>query len=196
MSQRIVVLASGAGTTFLGVVEAFRKQAVTAEFVGLVTDRADIGAIAKAEELGVPHFLVDYKAISSESEFEKKLLKQLKSLKPDFIFLLGFLKKIGGNIVGEYSGKMINSHPSLLPQYGGKGMYGSAIHRVVIANRESETGVTVHYVNSEYDKGAVLGQKRIPVLLTDDAESLESRVKEIEKGFLIETLLQTLKLKR
>ena len=106
----------------------------------------------------------------------------------DWIILAGFLRRLGPCFLSAFKNKVINSHPSLLPKFGGKGMYGSYVHQAVFQAGEKQTGITIHYVNEEYDQGGVIDQKTLPVFPHDTPESLEERVKQAEKLFYAETI--------
>ncbi len=177
----VTVLASGSGSTFEALSQHF-------DVTGLVVSRADAGAVERARRLQVPAFVCDPRDFQEGSLWDEALCKILVNLDPALIVLAGFLKKLGPKVLENFPNRIVNTHPSLLPLYGGKGMYGRKVHEAVLANKEVQTGVTVHYVNAGYDEGAVIAQTQVPVLPTDTAESLEARVQKIEKEFLIQTL--------
>ena len=106
----------------------------------------------------------------------------------DWIVLAGFLKKIPESMIRAYSNKIINLHPSLLPKYGGKGMYGMYVHRAVIEGKEKESGITIHYVNEEYDKGKIIQQFKTPIQVSDDADSLFEKIRHLEINHFTQTV--------
>ena len=106
----------------------------------------------------------------------------------DMIFLAGYMRMLHTSIIDKFQNRIFNIHPALLPEYGGKGMYGMNVHSAVIAAHESETGVTIHRVNSEYDSGEIVAQTKVPVKADDTAETLAARVLEREHTFLIEVI--------
>nr|WP_253255974.1 phosphoribosylglycinamide formyltransferase [Formosa algae] len=108
------------------------------------------------------------------------VLNLLKSAQPDLIILAGFLWKFPEQILKAYPNKVINVHPALLPKFGGKGMYGIRVHDAVVANKETETGITIHYVNENYDEGAIIFQATCPVLSTDSSEDVAAKIHELE----------------
>jgi phosphoribosylglycinamide formyltransferase-1 len=112
--------------------------------------------------------------------YESTFLETIRNTNPDLIVLAGFLLKIPEKIVSAFENRIINIHPSLLPKYGGKGMYGLNIHKEVILNKEKLSGFTIHYVNQEYDKGAVIFQKKIQINEKETPESLSSKVLKLE----------------
>ena len=111
----------------------------------------------------------------------------------DFIVLSGFLLKIPKNLVELYENKIINIHPSLLPKYGGKGMYGNNIHSQVVKNKEKYSGITIHFVNEEYDSGAIIFQHKYELKKSETAESLSNEIQKIEHAFFPKIILDTIK---
>ena len=189
--KKIIILASGEGTTCEYILQQMANSALSAEVVAIVVDRV-CGATQVAKKHKIPCVVIKPIKGVDRSHWDQKLYQYLKAAKPDYILMLGFLRQLGPRVVKGFEDKIINTHPSLLPAYGGKGMYGSRIHQSVVANGEKKTGVTVHFVNENYDEGKILAQKEIDILPGEKAEELESRVKDIEKGFLVETLSKIL----
>jgi len=116
------------------------------------------------------------------------ILAELQRHEVDLVLLLGYMKLLGPKTTAAFRGRIINTHPALLPQYGGKGMYGALVHEAVLAAGEPETGVTVHLVDDEYDHGEIVAQCRVRVAHDDTVESLSARVLKREHEFLVETL--------
>ncbi len=182
-----MVLASGAGSTFEAVVESTRVGRLNLKILALVVDRP-CGAIEIARQNNISCAKIAPIVGLPIQIWDEKLYQFLKSVNPDVILSLGFLRKLEKKVIENFKGKIINTHPSLLPKYGGRGMFGRHIHKAVVKNKESETGVTIHLVNENYDEGQILAQKKIQVSPLDSPESLEMRIKDIEKQFLIKTL--------
>src|SRR5690606_22240890 len=130
----------------------------------------------RAKNLKVTSLYFSKEALFSE-EF---VLKNLKEIKPDLIVLAGFLLKFPEIILKEFPNKVINIHPALLPKYGGKGMYGNFVHEAILKNKEAETGITIHYVNENYDEGAIISQKKISISENDTAETIAEKVHKLE----------------
>ena len=127
-----------------------------------------------------------------EKEISGKVFDELKKINPELIILAGFLKKIPPSYLSFFKNKIINIHPSLLPKYGGKGMYGSNIHKKVIQNKESESGITIHYVSKEYDAGKIIFQKKIKIDKNDTPKKLEEKIHKLEYEYfpkIVESLL-------
>lgn len=178
--HNLVFFASGSGTNFQSVIDAIESGRIKAQITGLVTNRPEAGAIKRAQKHGIPTHIID----SNAPDFEQKLLNLLLELNPDLIVLAGYLKKIPAGIINNYSGQIINIHPSLLPKYGGKGYYGMNVHRAVIENKEDFSGCTVHFVDEIYDNGQIIEQIEVPVLSTDTPESLAEKILHREHKLL------------
>lgn len=178
--SRVLVMASGGGTTFEAIVEYERANKVSYETVALVSNNKNAGALGKADRLGVSSFFIPYSPSKSQKFFQNVLVIAEK-FSVDVIALAGFLLLIRDPILSKYSGKILNTHPSLLPHFGGRGMYGDRVHQAVLQSGHKESGVTIHLVNENYDEGQVIGQLRVPVFPEDDYMSLSERVRAEEK---------------
>lgn len=183
--KRILVLASGTGSTFEFLA---RSQPKNWTLCGLLVNREDCGALNVAKMQQIPAGICSQKDFSSHAEWDIALAHKAKEFQPDLIVLAGFLAKLGVAFLNEFDGRILNTHPSLLPKYGGKGMYGRRVHEKVIENEEAVTGTTIHWVNEEYDSGNIIAQLEIPVHKGETVEQLESRLKDKEKQFLFQTL--------
>ena len=142
------------------------------------------------KRLGIPTEIITKHSLHHSNN----LLRKLKELKPDLIVLAGFLWKIPLPIVSSFTNKIINIHPSLLPKYGGKGMYGQKVHEAVIRSKENKSGITIHYVNEDYDKGAIIFQKETVVSSNDTPETLADKIHELEFKYFPTTIHQLLTL--
>lgn len=176
MRARIAVLASGRGSNLQAILDYLERLSGQASYeVALVlSNRSDSPALDLGRTRGIPAF-------SFVADDDGRALKALLAEHSvAIVALAGYLRKIPASIVAEYSGCVVNIHPALLPAHGGTGMYGEKIHRAVLAAGDAETGVTVHLVDNEYDRGPLVAQWRIPVLPGDDAHSLAQRVLVLE----------------
>lgn len=182
--HNLVFFASGSGTNFQSVIDAIDSGQIEARITGLITNRPDAGAIKRAKKHDIPAYVLD----SNARDFEQKLLDLLLELNPDLIVLVGYLKKIPADIIKNFSGRIINIHPSLLPKYGGKGYYGMNVHRAVIENKENVSGCTVHFVDEIYDNGQIIDQIEVPVSTTDTPESLAEKILRREHELLPNTI--------
>lgn len=181
--KRIAVLASGRGSNFQAVLDAIRDGRIPATCVRLFTDNPKAYAIDRARAADVPVSIVDYSRFTSREAYEATLLSDLKSCNPDLLVLAGYMRIIGKEIVGEFAGRMINIHPALLPSFPGlHGQRQALEHGVKVA------GCTVHFVDENLDGGPIIVQKCVPVLESDDAEALASRILEQEHRCLPEAI--------
>lgn len=188
MQTRIVVLASGLGSGFENLVQACRSGHLPGEVVGLISDRSGVGVLARAERLGVPSKVMSPKDFSDRDQWNRVLIEQLKSWRVDWVALIGFLSLLGPSVVAAFPGRVVNSHPSLLPKFGGKGMYGARVHQAVLAAKEKESGVTIHLVDEKFDHGRILAQERTLLGPEETEESLQERLKQIEQDLYVRVL--------
>jgi len=173
--KKMVIFASGSGTNAENIIKYFAKTK-TATIVLVFTNNAKAKVIERAENLQVPTEI-----FSKEELFESKVLQKLKGLEPDLIVLAGFLLKLPQNIIEAYPNKIINIHPALLPKYGGKGMYGMNVHRAIIENKEKETGISIHFVNENYDEGSIIFQKVVSLSGKESPEDVAEKIHELEQ---------------
>ncbi len=170
----LVVFASGTGTNAAAIIGWFSRN-IKARVSLIVCNRPNAGVLDIAKDKHIPYLLVNKQTIE-----EELLLTQLASCNPSMIILAGFMWKLPEHIVKAYTGKIVNIHPALLPAYGGKGMYGHHVHEAVIAAGEKESGITIHYVNEEYDEGNIIMQARCLVQPTDSPDDLAARIHKLE----------------
>jgi phosphoribosylglycinamide formyltransferase 1 len=175
MAARIVVLASGGGTNLQAILDHFAGIPNPAGTVVLVaSNREKSGALERAHAAGIPTEVFD------ATDDGTALLALLDDAAADLIVLAGYLKHVPENVIRRYHGRIINIHPGLLPDFGGPGMYGSRVHAAVLASGATSTGLTIHFVDDEYDHGPVIAQWRVRVKIDDTAESLAERVLSAE----------------
>lgn len=184
--RKIALFASGSGTNVENIINYFEVNSIVNQYLVFVNN-PHAKVIEKAEKRNVPVYIFDKNALSNGD-----LSKKLTDFGPDLIILAGFLWKFPEDLVKMYPNQIINIHPALLPKYGGKGMYGHFVHEAVLANKEPETGITIHYVNENYDEGAIILQAKTPVKEDYTAEDIAKAVQVLEyKHFpvVIEQLL-------
>jgi phosphoribosylglycinamide formyltransferase-1 len=176
MPSRLAVLASGRGSNLQAIIEHFDSIARerVAKVVLVASNRADSPALLRAATASI-----DIAAFNPNDD-GSELLALLQKFRIDLVVLAGYLKLIPPKVISEYAGRIINIHPALLPAFGGEGMYGARVHEAVIASGAAETGVTVHLVDDDYDRGAILAQWRVRIDKSDTAESLAARVLNVE----------------
>lgn len=175
MSKKIALFASGSGSNVQNIIEYF-KESTSFNFPLVLSNKADAYVHQRADNLGVPSF-----TFSKESFVEgTDILSVLEEYEIDYIVLAGFLIRIPDVLVQKYVDRIINIHPSLLPKYGGKGMYGDKVHQAVKAAGDSESGITIHYINEHYDEGNIISQYKCEITNEDTAESIASKVHKLE----------------
>jgi phosphoribosylglycinamide formyltransferase 1 len=173
--RNIAVFASGSGTNAENIIQYFSNRN-TAKVSLVLSNKRQALVLKRAEQLNIRTVFFEHK----EFYVTGKVLRYLALYKIDFIVLAGFLWLVPESILEQYPGRIINIHPALLPRYGGKGMYGDAVHRAVIGNNDSESGITIHYVNKKYDDGDIIFQERCEVISSDTPESLAVKVHSLE----------------
>ena len=172
--KNIAIFASGSGTNAENIIKYFVKSEHV-KVVAVFCNKADAGILNKAKSLNVPQ------VVFSKPEFlEDSVLEKLFEFKIDLIILAGFLWRFPKTIIVNFPQKIINIHPALLPKYGGKGMYGMNVHRAIIENRESETGITIHYIDEYYDEGDFIFQQSVALLGNESAEAVAALVQQLE----------------
>jgi len=187
---RFAVLASHEGTTLQAVLDACSQGDLDAEVTLVISNNSNAGALHRAHNAGVVTAHISSTTHPTDEARDQAILGALRNAEADWVLLLGYMKKLGPQTLAEYSGRILNTHPALLPQFGGKGYFGRKVHEAVLAAGETETGATVHLVETDYDTGPTLAQVRVPVRPHDTVESLEERVKHAERKLLINTLIE------
>ncbi|HUX94701.1 MAG TPA: phosphoribosylglycinamide formyltransferase [Bacteroidales bacterium] len=173
--RNIAIFASGSGTNAENIIKYFSTKK-NAKVTLVLSNKLHAKVLERAQNNGVETLFFERDDFYNSAKVLGYLLKK----KIDFIVLAGFLWLVPANITKEYKGRIVNIHPALLPAYGGKGMYGEAVHRAVIKNRDRESGITIHYVNDHYDKGDIIFQARCWVEPDDDHELLAKKIHALE----------------
>ncbi len=185
---RLGFLASGRGSNMLAILSDCKAGRLDAEPVVVISNNADAGALEYAREAGILAFHLSSNTHEDESVLDQEITNTLKSRNVDWVILAGYMKRVGPKLLEQFQGKIFNIHPSLLPKHGGKGMFGIHVHESVLASGDTETGVTIHLVDGEYDQGRILAQERVPVEEGDTPEVLAARVLKLEHQLYSETL--------
>lgn len=172
--KEVVLLASGSGSNAENIIDYFRKKNISVQF-HIITNKKDAFVLERAKRLNVPA-----EVITKKQNDEGILHERIQELNPDLIVLAGYLLLFPASIIKEFPNKIINIHPALLPKYGGKGMYGGFVHEAVVANKETKTGITIHYVSEHYDEGATIFQATTNVEEKDSPEDVANKVHQLE----------------
>ena len=176
--MNIIIFASGNGSNAENIIKYFNERKYNINWL-TVTNNKHAGVIEKVTKLGSK-----IKIISKNDLGEEIFIHSIIDLKPELIILAGFLLKIPENFIKNFNNKIINIHPSLLPKYGGKGMYGQFVHRKVIENKEIKSGITIHFVNEKYDEGEIIFQKDIEIKEPKTSDSLANQIHKLEMKYL------------
>ena len=189
---KIGILASYNGSGFETIQKAINEKILDAKVVVVITNNSNAGVLEKAESYDIPHFVINDKRYPGQ-DIDDKISRLLLEFGCDYIFLSGYMKKIESKLLGAFPNKIINTHPAILPSiYGGKGMYGRFVHEAVISNKEKKSGVTIHYVNEVYDEGEKILVKELLLDENETVDSLENRIKELEKEAIVEAFKRLL----
>ena len=183
----VAVLVSGEGTTLEGLAELAAGGHLPIRICLVVSDRPNIPAIERARRRGIPTAVLPTRGADPDA-WSDRLTKELVDQGVELVVLAGYLSILPTRWVERWAGRAVNIHPALLPRHGGPGMYGTRVHKAVLAAGESETGATVHIVTNDVDGGPIVAQERMPVLASDTPESLRVRLHPIEVALLASTL--------
>ena len=184
--MNIIIFASGNGSNAENIIKYFNKKKYNINWL-TVSNNKHAGVIEKVTKLGSK-----IKIISKNDLGEENFIHSIVDLKPTLIVLAGFLLKVPENFIKNFNNRIINIHPSLLPKYGGKGMYGQFVHKKVIENKEMRSGITIHFVNEKYDEGKIIFQKEIEIKKPKTSESLANQIHKLEMEYfplIIEKLI-------
>jgi len=171
----VAIFASGAGSNALRIIHHFKNHP-TIRIAFVICNKPGAGVLSKASQENIPYLLIEKETFFRGNGY----IPELKSLQIKWIILAGFLWKLPLVLVKEYSGSIINIHPALLPKFGGKGMYGNRVHEAVLQANETETGITIHFVDELFDNGEIIFQERCKVEESDTIESIAKKVHELE----------------
>lgn len=190
--MRIGALASHGGTNLQAIMDACKRGALNAEVAVVISNNSGATALRRARAEGIPALHLSRAAHPQPDDLDNAICGALERHRVDIVLLAGYMRPVGPATLARYRNRVLNSHPALLPKFGGKGMYGSRVHQAVVAAGETETGVTIHIVDEQYDHGPRIAQCRIPALPNEGAADLEERVKRRERRFWVETLARVI----
>jgi phosphoribosylglycinamide formyltransferase-1 len=185
MTMNIGVLASHEGTTLQAVLDACAAGRIAARVSVVISNNADSGALRRARAAGVAAVHLSTRTHPQPSELDEAIRATLVASDCELVLLAGYMKLLGARTLGAFAGRILNTHPALLPKHGGRGLYGMHVHRAVLAAGERESGASVHLVDQNYDTGPVLAQIRVPVEPGDRPETLAARVQCAERELLV-----------
>ncbi len=185
---RIGVLSSHEGTNLQTIIDACKEGRLHARVAMVVCNNSGATALERARREGIPCKHISGRTHPDPGEMDAAIAAAFDEQGVEIVVLAGYMKKLGPGTVDRFRGRVLNIHPALLPKYGGEGMYGRRVHEAVLASGDAVSGVTVHLVDEEYDRGPIVAQRRVPVIAGDTPESLAHRVLEQEHAIYAETL--------
>jgi phosphoribosylglycinamide formyltransferase-1 len=180
--KSLIIFASGKGSNAEAIIQYFKKTQ-QAKVSLIVCNKVDAGVLDIARNHNIPFIIINKQTIG-----EALLVTQMQEYNPDLVVLAGFLWKIPNSLLVAFSNKIINIHPALLPKYGGKGMYGHFVHEAVYSAKEKETGITIHYVNEQYDEGAHIMQAHCKLSSEDKPDVIAQKISRLEHTFFPKTI--------
>jgi phosphoribosylglycinamide formyltransferase 1 len=186
--MNIAVLASHEGTTLQAVLDACAAGTIAARVVLAISNNADSGALRRARAAGVQTLHLSGRTHPDPEELDRAMGAALERHDTDLVLLAGYMKRLGPQTLERFAGRVLNTHPALLPRFGGRGMYGAHVHRAVLASGERSSGASIHLVDQAYDTGPVLAQVTVPVERSDTVETLAARVQQAERAQLVKVL--------
>jgi phosphoribosylglycinamide formyltransferase-1 len=185
---RLGFLASHRGSNMQAIMDACRDGRIAAEPAVVISNNRDAPALERARAAGVPALHLGAAAFPDADALDAAIAAALAAHGVDLVVLAGYMKRIGPRTLAAFPNRIVNIHPGLLPRWGGQGLYGSRVHAAVVAAGERETGITVHLVDAEYDHGATLAERRVPILPGEDAVALAARMLPLEHELYVDTL--------
>ena len=188
MNLRIGILASHNGTNLQSIIDATENGTLNGIVSVVISNNSKSGAAERAKKHKIPFYHLSGVTHPDPTSLDNAILSALIDNNSDLIFLAGYMKKIGIETLRKFKGKILNTHPALLPKFGGQGMYGMNVHKAVVEMKEKESGVSIHLVDENYDTGKIIAQTKVQVLPNDTPDDLCARVMQRERQFIIEVL--------
>lgn len=189
LKRKIVVLASGSGTNLQAIIDAIKSDKLSyLEIAAVISNKKNAFALERAKNVGIDAIFVNPKDFANNIEYDKQLIKIIGNYNVDLIVLAGYMRVLSEEFISAFTNKIINIHPALLPDFGGKGMYGKYVHEAVLKSGVKESGCTVHFVTAEVDAGPIIAQRKVPVISGDTVENLSKRILVEEHKLLIEAI--------
>jgi phosphoribosylglycinamide formyltransferase-1 len=185
---RIGVLASHEGTTLQSIIDACEQERINGRVVAVISNNSGSGALRRAASAGIETFHLSSATHPAPASLDAAICSALQRTRTDVVFLAGYMRRLGPCTLAAFPARILNTHPALLPKFGGHGMFGDRVFEAVLAAGESESGASVHLVDAEYDTGAVVRQEGVRVLPGDTVESLKARVQACERELVVTTL--------
>ena len=191
--KKIAVLASGAGTNLQAIIDAIKNSKLNnVHIAAVISDKKDAFALERAKSAGIETVFLNPKDLTKNTDYDKKLTEVINNYDVDLIVLAGYMRILTKSFVNAFKNKIINIHPALLPDFGGRGMYGKRVHEAVLKSGKTESGCTVHFVTDEVDAGPIIAQRKVPVMPHDTIACLSERILAEEHKLLVEAIEKVL----
>lgn len=188
--MNIAVLASHEGTTLQAVLDACAAGTIAGDVALVIGNNPVSGALRRARAAAVPALCLSGATHPDPEALDRAICAALEAHAIDIVLLAGYMKRIGRQTLARFAGRLINTHPALLPKFGGRGMFGAAVHRAVLAAGERLSGASVHLIDGEYDSGPLIAQATVGVREADTADSLAARVQQVERALVVQVLAE------
>lgn len=185
---KIGVLISGGGTNLQAVIDNTKNENINGEIKLIISNKKEAYGLTRGELAGIETLYIDSKSFDSDRDYNRKLIEEFKKRNIELIILAGYLKVLSPEFIKEFKDKIINIHPSLIPQFSGKGYYGERVHKAVLSSGVKTTGATVHFVDEGTDTGPIILQEIVNVESIDDLNSLKEKVLKIEHKLLVQAV--------
>lgn len=185
---KIGVLISGGGTNLQAIIDNTKNKNINGEIRLIVSNKEYAYGLTRGELAGIENLYLDPKSFDFDKDYDLKLIEEFKSRDVELIVLAGYLKVLSPEFIKEFKDKIINIHPSLIPQFSGKGYYGDRVHKAVLSSGVKTTGATVHFVDEGTDTGPIILQEKVDVNSTDDLDSLKKKVLNLEHKLLVQAI--------
>lgn len=191
--KKIAVLVSGSGTNLQAIIDAIKNSKLNnIHIAAVISNKKDAFALERAKSAGIKTVFLNPKDFTKNTDYDKKLIEVINNYDVDLIVLAGYMRILTESFVNAFKNKIINIHPALLPDFGGKGMYGKKVHEAVLKSGKTESGCTVHFVTDEIDAGPIIAQRKVPVMPHDTVASLSKRILAEEHKLLVEAIEKVL----
>ena len=185
---RIAVLASHGGSILQAVMDACASGELGAEVVAVISNNSGSMALRRAARADIANWHLSSRTHPGPEALDDAICSSLRRVRPDWVLLAGYMKKLGPRTLDAFRNRILNVHPALLPKHGGRGFYGRKVHQAVVDAGDAQTGATVHLVDADYDTGPIIAQVRVPVEARDRVEDVEGRVRHAERRLVVDTL--------
>ena len=186
--MNVAVFISGGGTNLQAIIDAIKENKINGKIKLVFSNRKNAYGLIRAQNESIDTFYLNRKKFFSDEEYDERILEELERKNIDLIILAGYLNILSSKLVSNYSNRIINIHPSLIPSFCGDGFYGENVHKAVIKSGVKFTGATTHFVDENVDAGAIILQDIVPIFVNDDFETVAKRVLEIEHKILVKTV--------